>query len=178
MMAENVRYHRPMSKTLANRLTEAALHYLGRYESSVQSLRRVLKRRVERWSKKEEWEADAAAFAAIEAVIEKLKKIGAVDDSRYAEIRVAGMHRAGRSGRAIRSHLAIKGITADIADQAMADRPDDADFEAALLLAKRKRLGRFRLPDQRAEKRDKDLSALGRAGFSWEIAKRIVDQDD
>ena len=167
-----------MSKSLANRLNEAALHYLGRYESSVQSLRRVLRRRLERWSKKEEWDIEEADFAAIETVIETLKRIGAVDDARYAEMRVSGMQRAGRSGRAIRAHLAVKGIAVDITDQAMAERPDDADLEAALSLAKRKRLGRFRLPELRAEKRDKDLAALGRAGFSWEIAKRVVDAED
>ena len=174
-MGKNVRYHRPMSKSLTVRLTEAALLYLGRYESSVQSLRRVLKRRIERWSKAEGFEIDGAV---IDAVIDKLKKVGAVDDARYAEMRAGSLQRSGRSGRAIRAYLATRGISAEIAEQAMADRPTDADFESALLLARRKRLGRFRLPELRAEKRDRDLAALGRAGFSWEIAKRVVDQDD
>jgi regulatory protein len=173
MMAANLRYHRPMSKreaSLQGRLHEAALFYLGRYEASVQSLRRVLRRRIEAWARKAEREVAAADLAAVEAVIERLVRTGAVDDRRYAEMKSASLQRSGRSARAIRSYLAARGVQAEIGGE--------GDYEAALLLARKKRLGRFGAPASRAERRRRDLAALGRAGFSFEIARRVVDSDE
>lgn len=177
-MRANLRYHRAMSKSLQSRLFEAAVLYLGRYEASIQSLRRVLKRRVERWARNEQWEIEEVHLEDIEAIIVKLRRIGAIDDARYAETKVRSLHRGGRSGRAIRSYLAMRGVDGGIVDEVFAGRGGESDYEAALCLARKKRLGRFRPPDLRAERRDKDLAALGRAGFSWEVARRVVDQEE
>jgi regulatory protein len=54
---------------------------------------------------------------------------------------------------------------------------DETDLAAALALAKRRRLGPFRAPSVRAAYRMRDLAALGRAGFAYEIAKRAIDGD-
>jgi regulatory protein len=185
MMAPNLRYHRPMGKSvpaLQQRLHEAALLYLGRYEASVQSLRRLLKRRIERWARLEHWEIDDTAGQAVEAVIARLRAVQAVDDARFAESRSRALFRGGRSGRAIRAYLAARGIDQDIAGRALAQRAgeegdEDPDLTAALLLARKRRLGRFRPEEARADHRDRDLSALGRAGFSWEVARRVVDEE-
>ena len=48
-------------------------------------------------------------------------------------------------------------------------------FRAAVNLARRRRLGPFRRAGERAAMRGKDLAALARAGFSYPIAKRILD---
>jgi regulatory protein len=184
MMGQNVRYHRAMSKSVPSlqaRLLESALFYLGRYEAPMQGVRRVLQRRLQRWSEKEGWEIDEQAEASLNAVLDKLRQSGAVDDSRYAEARARSLHRSGRSGRAIRAYLASRGVAATLAEEALAQRGEedgDPDLAAALLFARKKRLGRFRLPELRADKRDRDLAAMGRAGFSWELARRVVDQDE
>ncbi|HEY9537533.1 MAG TPA: hypothetical protein VIS03_08050, partial [Kiloniellaceae bacterium] len=57
----------------------------------------------------------------------------------------------------------------------------DVELRAALRYARRRRLGPFRLesgPDDRAERRERDLAALGRRGFDYETARRIIDSDD
>ena len=46
-----------------------------------------------------------------------------------------------------------------------------------MAFARRRRLGPFRTAG-RAEHRDKDLAALGRVGFSYQMAKRVVDAED
>jgi len=175
-----------MSKTipaLETRLREAALAYLERYESSVQSLRRVLRRRIERWALKSGEPVEAGAHEAVESVIEALRRAGIVDDARYAGMKARSLFNSGRSGRAIGAYLAARGIPAGVIGEALesraeeADNPDEPDLEAALRFARKKRLGRFRPEEQRAEKRDRDMAALGRAGFSWHIAKTVVDEE-
>ncbi len=175
-----------MSKTLPalqTRLREAALAYLERFESSAQSVRRTLRRRVERWAMKAGEPVEEGAFAAIEAVIEDLSRAGLIDDARYAGMKARSLFNGGRSGRAIGAYLAARGIESSTIGDALesraeeAENPEEPDLEAALRFARKKRLGRFRAPELRAEKRDRDLAALGRAGFSWSIARSIVDEE-
>jgi regulatory protein len=54
---------------------------------------------------------------------------------------------------------------------------DETDLAAALALAKRRRLGPFRSPGVRAANRMRDLAALGRAGFAYDIARQVIDGD-
>ena len=46
---------------------------------------------------------------------------------------------------------------------------------AAAALARRRRLGPFRRPGEREERRDKDLAALARVGFSYAVARRVIE---
>ena len=173
-----------MSKSPLNaRLKEAALHYLDRYESSVQSVRRVLRRRVERWALKSGLPVEEGAFETVEAVIADLCRAGLLDDTRYAGMKARSLFRGGRSGRAIGAYLAARGVPSDAIGEALESRADEVeegvepDLEAALRFARKKRLGRFRPESLRAEKRERDMAALGRAGFSWHIAKTVVDEE-
>jgi regulatory protein len=53
-----------------------------------------------------------------------------------------------------------------------------AELEAAATYARRRRLGPHRRdPEARAERRERDLAALARAGFSYAIAQQIIDAD-
>src|ERR1700760_2570664 len=109
MMLGYLRYHPPMSKpqpSLEARLREAALHYLDRYESSAQSVRRVLRRRVERWAAKEARDVEEGAFETVETVIAGLRRAGVLDDTRYAGMKARSLFNSGRSGRAIGAYLA------------------------------------------------------------------------
>lgn len=181
-----LRYHGRMSKTppvLQVRLREAALHYLERYESSVQSVRRTLRRRVERWAMKEGVPLEEGAHEAVEAVIEDLRRAGLIDDARYAGMKARSLFNSGRSGRAIGAYLAQRGVTSEVIGDALESRaeeagnPEEPDLEAARRFARKKRLGPHRPPEQRAEKRERDMAALGRAGFSWHIARAVVDEE-
>jgi len=181
-----LRYHPAMSKTLPAlqaRLKEAALHYLERYETSVQSVRRVLRRRVERWAMKSETPVEEGAFEAIEGVIADLQRAGLLDDSRYAGMKARSLFNGGRSGRAIGAYLAARGVSSEAIGEALEARAEDLDegvepdLAAALRFAQKKRLGRFRPEHLREEKRDRDMAALGRAGFSWAIAKAVMDEE-
>jgi regulatory protein len=51
---------------------------------------------------------------------------------------------------------------------------DGDEAAAARALARRRRLGPYR-PGERAPYRDKDLAALARAGFRYDVARAVVD---
>jgi regulatory protein len=163
---------RPPGKVTEAYLQRAALAYLERFASSAANLKRVLQRRVARRCRLRG--EDPEAFAPlVEAVVEKSRRSGLVDDAAYAEARVATLRRRGGSARAIRAKLAQKGIDRTTIAEALPEEPD-AEENAAHALARRRRLGPYRAED-RAPAREKDLAALARAGFSFEIARRVID---
>jgi len=160
-------------------LEQAALRYLDRYASSAAGLRRILLRRVRRNAG--DGDGRQAAASAIDAVLRRLVGSGLLDDARYAEVRAASLARRGLSLSAIRRDLGARGVARPEIEAALAaikgdaGGTDAADLAAALALARRRRLGPFRVEGQRAAFRMRDLAALGRAGFAFEVAKRVVD---
>jgi regulatory protein len=170
------RQRRTARPVTAERLEKAAFAYLERFDSSAETLRRVLRRRLERAVRDGVSEREPG-LALVEGTVAKMVRLGLVDDRRFAENKVASLRRAGRSARAIRLALASKGVEAEQIDAALqlpGDAAARAELEAALALARKRRLGPFRPDAARAAARSKDLAALGRAGFSYSLARRIV----
>ncbi|MDD9876552.1 MAG: RecX family transcriptional regulator [Magnetovibrio sp.] len=164
-------------KVTEKRLENVALHYLGRYSASAESLRRVLMRRVRRSAEAHGTDAEEAA-QWVEALIGKFRGLGYLDDRAYAETRARALRARGVSGRGVRARLREKGVGADDIDAALAALAADVadpELAAALALARRRRLGPYRAGPARAERREKDLAALARAGFSYEVARRVVE---
>ncbi len=167
----------------AQYLDNVALHYLQRFASSSANLRQVLLRRVERAAQAAEADAGDAlretGARLVDELVARYLRSGLLDDRVYAAAKAQSLHRRGASLRAIRQALASRGVDADTVGSAMAaltEATGDADLAAAVALARRRRLGPFRL-GERGGYRDKDLASLGRAGFSYDIARRVVDAE-
>ncbi len=76
--------------------------------------------------------------------------------------------------------LASKGVSFDIIVEALNEAEQtlgDADLQAARAYAVRRRIGPYRKTDGTLEDRKKELVVLGRAGFRYEVARKIVDAD-
>jgi regulatory protein len=163
------------------RLENIALHYLERFSASTESLRRVLLRRVERSAQEHGTDREEAA-GWVNALVERYVTSGMLNDAVFAEAKAASLHRRGGSTRMIRQKLAAKGVGADDIDHALDERREagdgEPDLEAALALCRRRRLGPCRPAEKRAEMRDKDLAALGRAGFDYATARAAVDRQE
>jgi len=147
-----------------------ALHYLGRYASSAENLRRVLTRRVRRRSP----DAVQPAAALIDALVARYRESGLLDDAASAAGRVQSLHRRGESMRAMRARLAAKGVSAaDAADAVSGLRAaaPDPDLAAACAFARRRRLGPFR---RTAADHARELGAFARAGFSRRVAEAVL----
>lgn len=167
-------------KATATYLRNAALFYLDRYASSTANLRRILMAKVERSVRAHDTDR-AEGVADVEALLADFARDGVLDDARYAEGRALALFRRGASARAIRARLAAKGVARDHIDHAIAtlsDEMDEPDMIAALTFARRRRLGPYRPQSARADRRTRDLASLGRQGFAYDVARRIIDAAD
>lgn len=162
-------------------LERSAMHYLERFSASEAGLRSVLLRRIDRAARDGRCDAEEAR-SWIDPVVEKFKRLGYIDDAAFAETKAVSLRRRGDSARKIRMTLSQKGVGEDLIAQAL-DAHDrevegDAEFAAAARLAQRRRLGPMRSEPERSERRDKDMAALARTGFSLDVARRVLDLPD
>ena len=140
---------------------EAALTSLDRSARTEKELRASLKRR---------------GFVApvIDAVAERLKETGLIDDARYAE-RMAELQSQKPVGLyAFRRKLMAKGITGDAAAEALAAFDEDQQRDACLEAARRLFHKYEALPPR--EGRAKLSQALARRGFGWDAIESAVEQ--
>lgn len=160
-------------------LENAALFYLQRFATSAENLRRVLMRKVER-SARFHGTDPAEGAQWVEALIARFVASKLLDDALYAESRAQSLRRRGASGRTIQLSLRQKGVEGEIIDTALAaadeadERPERA---AAARLARKRRLGPYRAAEGRREARERDLAALARAGFSYDVALAVIDAE-
>jgi len=168
-------------KVTPDYLERAALYHLERYASSTENLRRILMRKAWRSEKHHGTDNDEVT-GWVEAIVTQFLETGLLDDVRYAEGRAASLQRRGDSQRSIRHKLLAKGLTSDVVDQALArvsaKELVDPDLVAAVRYVQRRRLGAFRGPDERADNRSRDIAAMARAGFSYDLAKCVIDSED
>ena len=190
MMGGNLRYDDAMSKPRQPKriskssLENAALFYLERFSASAEGLRRVLLRRVDRAAKVHGDDPENGA-ALVDDLVSRYLASGLLDDQRYAEGKGRSLLRRGSSRRAIRQDLTRRGVAAEVIDKTLDGLEEDFtdgemtfDQAAAQAYVRRRRIGPFRPPALRAQFRDRDLASLGRAGFSWEIARQVIDADE
>ena len=164
-------------------LEKSALFYLERFSASSASLKTTLMRKVRLaaafWGE-DELEKGEEIVAQL---IEKLTKAGYLDDQRYAWSKARYLRQRGMALKNIARTLAAKGVGTQIIDDALVDLTaeveeaggETVDLQSARQLARRRRLGPWRNAAKRADYRQRDLASLGRAGFSWEIAREIID---
>lgn len=180
-MSETPPKRRIVKPITAKRLENIAAAYVDRYASSAGRLRDVLLRRVRKARHAEAPVMDDAE-AMIEGIVEKYVKAGVLNDRRFAEHKADTLSRRGTSQRRIREKLAMARVGRDDVDHALAilrDETDgDSEFTAAVALARRRRLGPFADPNVRSDRRDKHLAAMGRAGFAFGLARRVIDAKD
>ena len=171
---------RPPRKATARHLENVALWYLQRFAASADSLRRVLMRRVEKSARAHDTGRNEGAVF-VEDIVARFRRSGLLDDRVYAEGRTRSLNRRGISTQGIRARLAAKGVGADDIAAALAmlrDETAEPDLAAAIAYARRRRIGPWRIRDDREERRERDLAALARQGFGYDIARRVIDAVD
>lgn len=123
----------------------------------------------------------------IEDIVKRMIRSDVLNDARYALGRATALRRLGRAPAKIRAQLASKGVSRAIIDEALGETAvtesgEDAALEAALAYARRRRLGPFsEKPDTQDEIRaqnKKHLAALARAGFTYDIARQVMETND
>jgi regulatory protein len=121
---------------------------------------------------------------AIDAIVAKFVDAGVIDDKAFAQTKARALHRRGSSNRVTRQKLRFAGVDGDTLDKAMEGLDEELDTDprqrewlAAVALARRRRLGPFR-QKERKEHRDRDLAAMARGGFEYQLARKVIDAAD
>jgi regulatory protein len=164
-------------------LAKKARAYLERFDASENHLRRVLLRYVEDIARAPDASVDPERAAAlVEVLVGRYVASGLVDDARFATSIARGQRTRGASRQAIEHKLRARGVPAEVVAAALdaldADAAGDPELDAARALVRRRRLGPYRPPAERAARRERDLGALARAGFSLEVALRALEARD
>lgn len=159
---------RPRPALDAAGLEALALHYVARFATSGAKLADYCRRKL----KERGWD-ETAAPPDIPALVARFVEAGYLDDAMFAKGRAEGLRRRGYGDR--RVDMALRG--AGIAEEDRAGVKGDAAsaWTAALVLARKRRFGPFGAEQPDRDRRQKQLSAMLRAGHPLDIARELID---
>lgn len=163
-------------KPTPERLRRRALHYLERFATSRSHLRFVLLRRAGREAEHHDIEPGQLA-EWVDCLVADLERIGLLNDRLYGEQLLERFLARGHSLRLSGQKLRQKGIGSDLIDALLLNVEDTSDEDAAMALARRKRIGPWRRGEGNQDVKRKELAILARAGFAYAIARGIVETD-
>lgn len=154
------------------------LSHVQRYAAPRAHVQRLFRRKIARSAA--EFALDRAALeAALEAALDTAQRYGYIDDAHFAEVRAARAISRGVSPRQVQARLGGKGLSAEVIAAGLAASTDGSPERAACeAYVKKRRLGRWRPPEDRADNRTKDLARLGRAGFSYGVARAALEPEE
>lgn len=174
----NLANKKVLKKITPERLKNIALFYLKRFETTRYGLRNVLKRRVDAYAYQNKEFDKMQAYDWIEKLLDDFVRLKYIDDARFAEFKVRDYLAAGKSPRYIMGKCKEKGVDETIVLRLLSEQECNP-FEAALKLAKKKKIGPFESDSlKRKERRSKDLAVLVRAGFDYDIAVKVLDSEE
>ena len=157
---------RPLPPLDAAGLDRLALRYVERFATTRGRLAAYLSRKV----RERGWDGDVVDTVA---VAERMAALGYVDDRAFAEARGAALARRGMGARRVTADWRAAGIGEEDAG-ALAPQVQARAREAALALARRKRIGPYGNGDPDRAVRQRQLTAMLRAGHGFDLARRIV----
>ena len=164
----------PKKITLDN-LEKSAIKYLEKYSVSEYQLTSNLKRKIIKTSYFYKIKPDQD-FQFIEIILKKFKKIGLIDDKKFSENKVLTYLEKGYSKKKIIFNLKSKGLSdKNIQDgiQHLEKTYVNSELLSALIYAKKKK---FFIFDKKTsfEEDKKKLLQMSNAGFSYDMAKKII----
>ena len=163
-----------LKKITKQRLKNIALYYLKRFESSVENLRQVLKRRTNDYAYNNPDFDKNEAYAWIEEILSDFERLNYINDNRYAELKIKSYLNAGKPARYIKIKLQQKGIKENLIEEILSEQSFNP-LDMAIKFAKKKKIGPYRInEDLRKTNRQKDMATLIRAGFDYDIASEVI----
>ena len=159
---------RPRPPLNAAKLEEMALNYVGRFATSRARLIAYMSRKL----RERGW--DTTDDPPVEALADKLVRLGYVDDSAFALSRARSLTGRGYGERRVHQALAQAGIGEEQGGAAR-DFAQDQSVEAALKFARRRAIGPFASRSPSPAERERALAAMVRAGHRFGLARAIID---
>ena len=160
------------------RLNDLALAYVAKFATSAAKLEDYLRRKL----RERGWAGDDAPDAPdapdppeppdLAALVARYVEAGYIDDTAYARAKSGSLLRRGYGERRIGQALGAAGITEDVRAEVRSGLSEQR--AAALAMAKKRRFGPFGQVLPERPQREKQLSALLRAGHPLDSARVLV----
>ena len=148
-----------------------AIRYLSKFDSSKKNLERILKNKIQRSTdleKKEKY----FLYKNIQKIIDDLESNKFINDKNYAESKLRLYTSIGKSRNYIINYLIVKGIEKKIINEIIENyESDNPDWEVDSI-EKFIRKKNIDLNDE--TKKEKNFSKLSRAGFSYNLIKKLL----
>jgi regulatory protein len=151
----------------AERLRALALTYVGRYATSCARLAAYLNRKITERG----WVNES--IPPVAELVAQFQSLGYVDDEAFAKTRGESLLRRGYGPNRLKLSLRVSGIGTDIIDRT-ANVDDEDALAAAMVFARRKRIGPYAKDPETQDNRQKLIAALLRAGHSYEVSRKIL----
>lgn len=174
---EKIRTPKAPKKITESYLHNSGLYYLERYNASSGHFKTVMLRKVKKSCLYHKDQSYEECSNLVDKLVDKFLRAGLLNDDLYLQAMVASYRRKGLSERMIVQKLAFKKLPPDKIKEFLAKHDDesdaaDAELQAAAILCRKKKMGAFALKENDPQK---ELSRLGRAGFSFDIARKVLE---
>lgn len=163
---------KPITET---RLYNITLFYLERFEASSFKTKQMLEKRIQKEQLKGSIIPDNID-TLIQNVIKKMTSLGYINDDRYVQNQVRNLSNAGKSKSFIIKKLQQSGLNVEKIKESLSlfdEENNSSDLTRAEKWLKKHKKGQFRTKDANLYYQ-KDLAALARAGFSFDVATRAL----
>ena len=160
---------------LTRNLRDLAYTYIEKYNPSKQQIKTYLLKKYLR--KFQGTKVKKEITQIIENIVVNLEKNNFLNDSLYSDSKARSLLRRGYSLNKISNSLRSKGIDNNniklSLEKIKNDKPDP-DFNSAMKICKKRRIGPMRTESNRPLFYKKDMGILARSGFSYDISKKIL----
>ena len=163
---------------LSTTLKDLAFSYIEKYSPSKQQLKVYLMKKILIKFKSSKSKKEISGL--IDKVLVNLEQKKFLNDELYSDSKSRSLLRRGYSLNKINQSLRMKGIEQKIIKQSIQkikDKEIEPDFVSALKLCKRRRIGAIRPSANRELFYKKDMGVLARAGFDYDLSKRVLNLD-
>ncbi len=153
-----------------------AFNYIEKFAPSKQQLKTYLLKKYLKYKNPNIKKSNISDL--IDIVTEDLEKSKFINDKFYSESKAKNLIQRGSSINKIRNYLINKGVgekyiknTIDL----IQTNNEDQDFFSAIKICRKKRIGPSRDEANRSLFYKKDIGILARAGFDFEVSKRVME---
>ena len=148
-----------------------ALNYLSKYDSSKKNLKRILRNKINRLAVDDN--EKSYLYKSLNNIVSELEEKKIINDNNYTDNKIFNFSAQGKSRKFILNYLIFKGIEKKLIDERL-DKfelyKENCEYESIKKFIKKKKLDLSNLYEKQ-----KNLEKMARAGFSYNIAKKIFE---
>ena len=155
-------------------LNKYAINYLSRYDSTKKNLEKYLKKKIIKFKNLDK-SKKINLFETINQIIQNLESKNIINDKNFANNKIISLFQQGKSEYFIKNILFKKGIDKELMNEILKEyKKNNPEWEinSAKTFARKKNLGK-----QGTNNKEKDLAKMARAGFDYNICKKILGVD-